>query len=31
MTTSSAVTLATDDGPMPAYQARPDGAAKGVI
>jgi carboxymethylenebutenolidase len=29
MTTSSAVTLATDDGPMPAYQARPDGAATG--
>jgi carboxymethylenebutenolidase len=29
MTTSSTVTLATDDGPMPAYQARPAGAAKG--
>jgi carboxymethylenebutenolidase len=25
------VTLATGDGPMPAYQARPDGAAKGGV
>jgi carboxymethylenebutenolidase len=31
MMTSSAVTLATDDGPMPAYEARPDGVAKGGV
>src|SRR5271170_8038511 len=31
MTTSGAVTLATDDGPMPAYQAQPDGVAKGGV
>src|ERR1700733_1207165 len=31
MTTSSAVTLATDDGPMPGYEARPGGAAKGGV
>jgi carboxymethylenebutenolidase len=31
MTTFGAVTLATDDGPMPGYQARPDGAAKGGV
>jgi dienelactone hydrolase len=31
MTTSDTVALATDDGPMPCYQARPDGAAKGGV
>jgi len=31
MTVCDAVTLATGDGPMPAYQARPDGAAKGGV
>jgi carboxymethylenebutenolidase len=31
MSTAAAVTLATDDGPMPGYLARPDGAAKGGV
>jgi carboxymethylenebutenolidase len=31
MTVCDAVTLATGDGPMPAYRARPDGAAKGGV
>ena len=31
MTTSTAVTLETDHGPMPAFRARPDGTAKGGV
>jgi carboxymethylenebutenolidase len=31
VSTAGPVTLATGDGPMPGYQARPDGAAKGGV
>ena len=31
MTTTSTLTLPTDDGPMPTYQAKPDGVAKGGV
>jgi len=31
MLTTAAVTLATDDGPMPGYLARPDGTPKGGV